>query len=307
MIRYIGKRLLLGAMTLFILMTATFFLMKAIPGSPFGPERQGLPPATLEKLNEKYNLDKPIGEQYTIYIKNVLSGDFGESLVRKGTSVTSILKKSFPVTARLGFVAFCFSMLAGITLGTIAALSKRKWVNNIVMILATAGVSVPSFLFALMLMIVFGVKLGWFPIIGLKTPMHYVLPALALSLYPISMVSRLVRSSMLEVIKQDYMTLARSKGTPQWLVIIKHGLRNCLIPVVTYAGPLMAFLMTGSFVIESLFSIPGMGAEFVNSVTNRDYTLIMALTIFFGSFIIIANIVTDIVTAMIDPRIKLGK
>ena len=173
----------------------------------------------LFRSNQTYNLDKSLGEQYAIYLRNIARFDFGDSLLRKGTSVISIIKNSFPVTAKLGFVAFCFSMIVGILLGIIAALSKQKWVNNIVMVLATAGVSIPSFLFALMIMIVFGVKLKWFPIIGLKTPMHYVMPTIALSLYPISMVSRLVRSSMLAVVKQDYMVLAKSKGTHQWIII----------------------------------------------------------------------------------------
>lgn len=175
------------------------------------------------------------------------------------------------------------------------------------MFVATIGISVPSFLYAMLLMIVFGVMLGWLPIIGLKTPLHYIMPAFSLALYPISMITRLVRTSMKEVMKQDYIVLARSKGTPTIKVILGHALKNCLIPVVTYAGPLLAFLITGSFVIESLFSIPGIGSEFVNSVTNRDYTMIMALTILFGSFIIIVNILTDLLVALIDPRVKLEK
>ena len=307
MIKYTLKRLLLGFITLFVLATVTFFLMKAIPGSPFGAEISQLPAATVEKLYAKYNLDKSIPEQYVIYLKNVIRGDFGESLLRKGTDVTTIIAKAAPVTMKLGAVAFVFSMLVGITLGIVAALTKYRWISNAVMVLATVGVSVPSFLFALMLMIVFGVQLQILPIIGLKGPLNYIMPTVALSLYPISMVSRLVRSSMSEAVKQDYMVLARSKGTAPFWVIVKHGLKNCLIPVVTYAGPLVAYLMTGSFVIESLFSIPGLGGEFVTSVTNRDYTLIMALTIFFGALIIIANILTDLLSALIDPRIKLEK
>lgn len=185
---------------------------------------------------------------------------------------------------------------------------KAGWTAAIMRsIFATVGVSVPSFLYALMLMTVFGVILQWLPFIGLKTPLHYILPAFSLSLYPISMVARLVRSSMTEAMKQDYMVLAKSKGTSPIKLIVKHALKNCLIPVVTYAGPLVAYLMTGSFVIESIFSIPGLGGEFVTSVTNRDYPLIMALTIFFGAFIIFTNLVSDLLTAMIDPRIKLEK
>ena len=307
MLKYAAKRLGMGLVTLFVLATATFFLMKAIPGSPFGAEVSQMSAAAVEKLYEKYDLDKSIPEQYVIYIKNVLHNDFGESMTRKGISVNSIIAKALPITAKLGGVAFVFSMVTGIVLGIIAALSKRQWVQNSVMIFATVGVSVPSFLYALMLMTVFGVILQWLPFIGLKTPLHYILPAFSLSLYPISMVARLVRSSMTEAMKQDYMVLAKSKGTSPIKLIVKHALKNCLIPVGTYAGPLVAYLMTGSFVIESIFSIPGLGGEFVTSVTNRDYPLIMALTIFFGAFIIFTNLVSDLLTAMIDPRIKLEK
>lgn len=307
MLKYTAKRLIIGVITLLVLATITFFLMKIIPGSPFGGELAQLSPEVREKLLAQYNLDKSIPEQFAIYIKNAATGDFGESMTRKGTPVMTIIGRCLPATMKVGAVAFVFAMAVGITLGIVAAFTKHKWVESAVMFLATIGVSVPSFLYALMLMIVFGVVLGWLPIIGLKGPLHYILPSFSLALYPISMVSRLVRSSMKEVMKQDYIVLAKSKGTPMIKIIVKHGLENCLIPVVTYAGPLLAFLITGSFVIENLFSIPGIGAEFVNSVSNRDYTMIMALTIIFGSFIIIANILTDLLVAAIDPRVKLSK
>lgn len=307
MLKYTAKRLIIGVITLLVLATITFFLMKIIPGSPFGGELAQLSPEVREKLLAQYNLDKSIPEQFAIYIKNAATGDFGESMTRKGTPVMTIIGRCLPATMKVGAVAFVFAMVVGITLGIIAAFTKHRWVESAVMFLATIGVSVPSFLYALMLMIVFGVVLGWLPIIGLKGPLHYILPSFSLALYPISMVSRLVRSSMKEVMKQDYIVLAKSKGTPMIKIIVKHGLKNCLIPVVTYAGPLLAFLITGSFVIENLFSIPGIGAEFVNSVSNRDYTMIMALTIIFGSFIIIANILTDLLVAAIDPRVKLSK
>ena len=307
MLKYTAKRLIIGVITLLVLATITFFLMKIIPGSPFGGELAQLSPEVREKLLAQYNLDKSIPEQFAIYIKNAATGDFGESMTRKGTPVMTIIGRCLPATMKVGAVAFVFAMAVGITLGIVAAFTKHKWVESAVMFLATIGVSVPSFLYALMLMVVFGVVLGWLPIIGLKGPLHYILPSFSLALYPISMVSRLVRSSMKEVMKQDYIVLAKSKGTPMIKIIVKHGLKNCLIPVVTYAGPLLAFLITGSFVIENLFSIPGIGAEFVNSVSNRDYTMIMALTIIFGSFIIIANILTDLLVAAIDPRVKLSK
>lgn len=307
MLKYTLKRLGVGVITLLVLATVTFFLMKLIPGSPFGAELAQLNPETREKLLAQYNLDKSIPEQFAIYLKNAVTGDFGESMTRKGQSVTEIIARCMPATIKVGLVAFVFAMTMGITLGIVAAFTKKRWVENSVMFLATIGVSVPSFLYALLLMIIFGVVLRWLPIIGLKGPLHYILPSFSLALYPISMVSRLVRSGMKEVMKQDYIVLARSKGTPMLKIIIKHGIKNCLIPVVNYAGPLLSFLVTGSFVIENLFSIPGIGAEFTNSVTNRDYTMIMALTIMFGAMIIIANIATDILVALIDPRVKLEK
>ena len=228
-------------------------------------------------------------------------------MTRKGQDVVDIIARCMPSTAKVGIVAFVFAMVAGITLGVIAAFTKKNWVESSVMFNATIGVSVPSFLYALLLMIIFGVMHHVLPIVGLKSPLHYVLPAFSLALHPISMVSRLVRSGMKEVMKQDYIVLARSKGTPMLKIILKHGLKNCLIPVVNYAGPMLSYLLTGSFVIENLFSIPGIGAEFTNSVTNRDYTMIMALTILFGVLIIVANIATDILVAFIDPRVKLDK
>lgn len=303
--KYIFKRLVIGVITLFALATITFFLMHIIPGSPFAGEMSKLPAAVKEMLIESYGLDKPIWEQFIDYLGNAMTGDFGTSLNRKGKLVTDIIMSGIGSTAQLGSVAFVIAMTVGITLGTVSAFSKQKWVSTAVAFIATIGISVPSFLLALLMMLLFGVILGWLPIMGLKTWQSFIMPGIALSLSPIAMISRLVRTSLMDVMRQDYMVLARSKGTSELGVIIKHALKNALVPVVTYAGPLIATLLTGSFVIESLFSIPGIGAEFVNSVSNRDYTLIMALTIFYGAFIIFANLVTDLVTALIDPRIRL--
>lgn len=305
MAKYVAKRLAIGVLTLFALATITFFLMHIIPGSPFAGETSKLPAAVKEKLIEKYGLDKPIGAQFVTYLGNALTGDFGTSLNRKGKAVVDIIKAGMPATASLGFVAFVIAMVVGIALGTIAAFSRHGWVSGAAAFIATIGVSVPSFLLSLLMMLLFGVLLHCLPIVGLSSWRHYIMPATALALAPIAMISRLVRTNLLEVMKQDYMVLARSKGTPESMVILRHALKNALVPVITYAGPLIATLLTGSFVVETLFSVPGIGAEFVNSVSNRDYTLIMALTIFYGAFIIIANIITDLITAMLDPRIRL--
>ena len=304
MFKYVLKRVLIGFVTLFVLGSATFFLMKATPGSPVNGERFKSKEAQ-ELAIIRYGLDRPVFEQYTMYLNNLAHGDLGESYVKEGVYVDKTIADTFPVTARLGGVAFLFALVVGITLGTTAALSKRKWVNNVCMFVATIGVSVPSFLLSMFLIIIFGVELRLLPFVGLRTPANYVLPIIALSLYPISMIARLTRSSMLEVMKQDYIILARSKGTSYKMVVIKHALKNAMLPVVTYAGPAFAFMLTGSFVVETMFSIPGTGKEFVSNMSNRDYQMIMGLTLFLGALIITFNIITDIVAAMIDPRIKL--
>ena len=303
--KYLVRRLLIGAVTLLALATITFFLMHAIPGSPFAGETSKLPVNIQARLIEHYGLDEPILVQYWKYLGNAVRGDFGTSLNRRGREVADIIMTGFPSSASLGAVAFCIAMGVGILLGTVAAFSRQRWVNNMVAFIATIGVSVPSFLLALMMMLLFGVTLRWLPMVGLSTWRHYVMPGVALALAPIAMISRLTKASLMEVMKQDYMVLARSKGTGQTMLIIRHALKNALIPIVTYAGPLLATLLTGSFVVETLFSVPGIGAEFVMSISNRDYTMIMALTILYGTCIIVCNIVTDLITAAMDPRIRL--
>ena len=302
--KYIIKRVLIGFVTLFVLASVTFFLMKATPGSPFSLAKYKTPEA-LAAAEAKYNLDKPLVEQYVIYLKGVAQGNLGESMINTGRSVSYYIKTGFPVTARLGLIAFVLALVGGIALGTGAALSRHKWVNNLCMFVATIGVSVPSFLIAMIMLIVFGVQLHILPFICLNSPLNYIMPALSLAFYPIAMIARLTRSSMLEVMNQDYIILARSKGTPYKKVVIKHALKNAMLPVVTYAGPMFAFMLTGSFVIESVFSIPGIGSAFVSCITTRDYPIIMGLTIFLGFLVITFNLITDILSAIIDPRIKL--
>lgn len=302
--KYIIKRVLIGFVTLFVLASVTFFLMKATPGSPFSLAKYKTPEA-LAAAEAKYNLDKPLMEQYVIYLKGVAQGNLGESMINTGRSVSYYIKTGFPVTARLGLIAFVLALVGGIALGTGAALSRHKWVNNLCMFVATIGVSVPSFLIAMIMLIVFGVQLHILPFIGLNSLLNYIMPALSLAFYPIAMIARLTRSSMLEVMNQDYIILARSKGTPYKKVVIKHALKNAMLPVVTYAGPMFAFMLTGSFVIESVFSIPGIGSAFVSCITTRDYPIIMGLTIFLGFLVITFNLITDILSAIIDPRIKL--
>ncbi|MCF0108916.1 MAG: ABC transporter permease [Erysipelotrichaceae bacterium] len=307
MFKYIIKRLLIGCVTLFILATLTFFGMKAMPGDPFSQDNKVLSAQTIAALNAKYGLDKPVTEQYVIYLNNALHGDFGESISKKGQMVTDIIVKRAPVTAKLGVVAFTIALVVGLSFGIISALTKRRWVNSLITAFATMGVSVPGFLFAMIIMYIFGVKLRMLPVMGLDTAKHFIMPSIALSLSSISMITRLTRSSLRDEMHKDYITLARSKGTSEFWVTVKHGLKNALLPVITYCGPMFAGLVTGSMVIETLFSIPGIGAEFTNSITNRDYTLVMGLTLFFGAIVIIMNLVSDVVAAIVDPRIKLGK
>ena len=303
--KYVIKRLLIGVVTLFALATITFFLMHAIPGSPFAGETSKLPANIKETLTEYYGLDDPIYIQYMKYMRNAIRGDFGTSLSHNGRDVIDIIKLGISHSARLGAVAFCIAIGVGVFLGTVAAFSKHRWVNGVAAFIATIGASVPSFLLALLMMMLFGVMLRWLPIVGLSSWRHYIMPGFALALSPIAMISRLTRTSLLEVMKQDYMVLAKSKGISQRRLITRHALKNALVPVITYAGPLLATLLTGSFVIETLFSVPGIGAEFVTSVSSRDYTMIMALTMFYGAFIILFNIVTDLITAVLDPRVRL--
>ena len=304
MVKYLLKRIILGVVTVFLLATVTFVLAHAMPGNPFTSEKP-IPPERMEMLLKRYGLDKPPLEQYWIFIKNLAHGQFGESIFYTGRTVESIIMTRLPVSARLGIAAFGFSIVVGIAFGMAAALSKRGWIKSALMAFATLGVSVPGFLFALMLMIIFGVELGILPIMGLSTPWHYILPGLSLALSPIASFTRMIRSSMTEVIKQDYMILARAKGLSMTSVYIRHGLKNALLPVITMAGPMIASFLMGSVVVENLFSIPGIGSEFVSSINNRDYTLIMGLVVFLGAFLVVAILLTDILNALIDPRIRI--
>ena len=303
--KYVIKRLWVGVVTLFVLATITFFLMHAIPDSPFAGETAKLSPGIRTAVTEFYGLDEPLYVQYIKYLGNVIRGDFGTSLSHNGRSVQDIIKLDIAVSARLGTVAFCIAVVVGIVLGMVAVFAKHRWLKDSVAFMATVGASIPSFLLALIMIMIFGVTLRWLPTVGLSTWRHYIMPGLALAMAPIAMISRLTRNSLTEVMKQDYMVLAKSKGTASLTLIARHGAKNALTPVITYAGPLLASLLTGSFVIETLFSVPGLGAEFVSSVANRDYTMIMALTVYYGAIVISFTIVTDLITAALDPRIRL--
>ena len=304
MTKYALKRILVGLVTIFILATIVFVLMKTLPGGPFDSDRE-TDPRVRAILEAHYNLDKPVLTQYRLYLQDVLQGNLGESFKKSGITVTDMIVRLSPTTMRLGGVALLFALTMGITLGIISALTKKQWVKGLIVIFATVGVSIPGFLLALFLIYLFTVRLGWLPTIGLSTWKHYIMPALALSFYPIAFISRMTRSTLNEVTRQDYIIMARSKGISPIAVIFKHDLKNTLIPVVTYLGPLIANLMTGSFVVETMFAIPGIGREFVESITGRDYPVIMGLTVFLGTFIVAMNLLSDLAIALVDPRIRL--
>ena len=304
MVKYIAKRLLIGVVTLFALATITFFLMHIIPGSPFAGETSKLPAAVKEKLIEKYGLDQPLSVQFATYLRNALTGDFGTSLNRKGKAVVDIIRAGMPATASLGLVAFCIAMVAGIALGTVSAFSKRRWVGGLVAFTSTIGVSVPSFLLALLMMVLFGVVLRWLPIVGLSSWEHYILPAVALAMAPIAMIARLVRTNLMEVMRQDYMVLARSKGTSELMVILRHALKNALIPVVTYIGMDFGGMLAGAILTETVFNWPGIGFETYRAISQRDWPIVMGSVTVIVVVVMVINLIVDISYAFLDPRIR---
>lgn len=308
MFGYLIKRVIAGLATIFVLITITFFLMHIIPGGPFSaPEDRNITPEMIERIEQKYGLDDPLSEQYVRYLKNILHGDLGFSFTQPDLSVNNIIKQGFPATAKLGVLATLVSLVAGICLGMIAAIRRGRWPDRVAMVIATMGISIPSFVLAVLLMFLFCGVLKVLPNFGLSTWKHYLLPVAGLSFSSIAIITRLTRSSMLEVLRQDYIRTARAKGLKEMQVIFRHALKNAILPVVTYAGPMIAALLTGGFVIESLYSIPGIGREYVNSINNRDYSVLLGMTIYFGTLIVIANILVDVIYALIDPRIKFQK
>ena len=303
MVKYIGKRLLTSIVTFWAVVTIVFFLVRMMPGGPFDGEK--ITPDMKAQLNEKYGLDKPVGEQYTIYMKNLLKGDFGKSMKYKGREVLTTIKKSFPNSAKVGTASIIFSVVAGVLLGIIAALKADKWPDRVCMVLATLGITIPSFVMGTFLIYIFTVKLKLLPATGLGKPSNYIMPVLALSGSSMAFITRLTRSKLIEVLKSDYIRTAKAKGLSGKTIIFKHALRNSLIPVVTYLGPLVASVLTGSFVVEKIFAIPCLGNEFTLSITNRDYTSLLGVTAFYCTLIVICNLLVDIVYVLIDPRIKL--
>ena len=284
MAKYVTKRVLLAIATVFIVCGITFFSMNAIPGGPFDGEK-ALSPEVKEALEKRFNLDKPVPEQFVLYLENLAHGDFG-------------------VSAKLGGMAIITALILGLIFGSIAALTRNKLPDRLIIFFSTLFTSLPSFVFASLLLLVFCVTLKWIPVWSPNNP-NYLLPVIALSAYPMAYITRLTKTSMLDVMGQDYVRTARAKGVAKIKVIFKHTLRNALIPVVTYVGPMTASILTGSLVVEKIFTIGGLGAKFVEGITNRDYPMIMGTTIFLAVLMVTMNLITDIVYKAIDPRIKL--
>lgn len=302
--KYIIKRVALGLLSIFIVATITFCLMNLVPGGPFVAEKS-ISKAAQEALNAKYGLDKPFLQRYLTYMGDLLKGDMGLSLKQRGRTVSDIIFSKLPVSMRLAGVAVAVSLLVGIPLGCLSAYNRGKFADNFIIVLATCGIAIPSFITSVILLYTFGSKLQLLPTIGLNTLSSYIMPVTALSIYPTAYITRLMRSSLLDVMGQDYIRTARAKGLGNFKILFKHAIRNAILPVITYVGPMLASLMTGSFVVEKIFTIPGLGREFVSAITNRDYTMIMGTTILLATFIIIANVIVDILYKIIDPRIKL--
>jgi oligopeptide transport system permease protein len=300
--KYIVKRILLAILTVIIISIITFAAMNAIPGGPFNKEKASNP-TVIAAMEARYNLDKPVTQQYFLYMKRILKGDFGVSL-KNGRDIAAIFSESFPISAKLGLTAALLAIIVGIILGSTAALMRNRWPDRLIVFFVTLITAMPSFVVATLLLYFFCMKLGLVQAFAAGSN-QFVLPVIALSMSPMAYITRLTKTSMLDVLGQDYIRTAKAKGVPQLKVIFIHGLRNALIPVITYVGPMIAGIVTGSMVVESIFNIGGLGAKFVSSISDRDYTMIMATTIFLAVVMVIANLVTDIVYKFVDPRIKL--
>ena len=304
---YILKRLALAIFTIWVVITITFFVMHAVPGGPFASEK-ATTPAVKAALEAKYGLDKPLSQQYWTYLKDVVTKfDFGPSLKQRGRMVTDIIGDGMKTSAKLGIMAAVGAAAVGIVLGAVAALRRNKFIDRLIMVITTAFVSMPAFIMGSLLLTLFAIKLGWLPAnASAKAGVSgLILPVITLALYPGAYITRLTRSSMLDVLGQDYIRTAKAKGVSGGKIIFGHALKNSLIPVLTYFGPMLAYIVTGSLVVEKIFAVPGIGRAFVNSITGRDYPLIMGTTIILATLIVVMNLLTDILYKVVDPRITL--
>ncbi|MCY7785016.1 MULTISPECIES: dipeptide ABC transporter permease DppB [unclassified Bacillus (in: firmicutes)] len=306
MARYMIKRFWAMAATILVITTLTFVLMKVIPGSPFNEER-GTNEAVQKNLEAYYHLDDPLIFQYIFYLKSIITFDFGPSIKKPSDSVNDMLERGFPVSFELGMTAIVIAVISGLVLGIVAALRRNGFLDYAAMSLAVLGISIPNFILATLLIQQFAVNLKLFPAATWTSPIHMVLPTAALAVGPMAIIARLTRSSMVEVLTQDYIRTAKAKGLSPFKIIVKHALRNALMPVITVLGTLVASILTGSFVIEEIFAIPGMGKYFVESINQRDYPVIMGTTVFYSVILIIMLFLVDLAYGLLDPRIKLHK
>ena len=305
MAKYILKRILISLATLLVLITAVFFLVRLMPGDPFASEK--MPPDVKANLEAYYGLDKPMIVQYFTYMGQLLQGNMGYSMKYSNKTVNDIIASTFPYSADLGIRALCFAVCFGIILGIIAALRRGKPLDYGCILIAIIGTSVPDFIMGSLLQYFFGVQWKLLPVAQYTTWRHTILPAIAVGFYSLASISRYMRTSMLEVISQDYIKTAKSKGISNFRITWKHQIRNAIMPVVTMMGPLVASVLTGTFVIEAMFVVPGMGKYYVESISTYDYTIVLGITIFYGAFLVICNTIVDILYGFIDPRIKIAK
>ncbi|GGD10565.1 ABC transporter permease [Pontibacillus salipaludis] len=306
MLKYIVKRFFLMILTIFIIATLTFFLMNAIPGSPFNEEKTSNA-VVQQNLEKHFNLDKPLPVQYVLYLKSIITFDFGPSIKQPTETVNSLLGRGFPISAELGIWTILVALISGITLGVVAALRHNKLIDYTAMTIAVLGISIPNFVLATLVIQVIAVDLKLLPAATWNSPQHMILPIIALATGPMAIIARLTRSSMLETLTQDYIKTARAKGLSPFKIVVKHALRNALMPVVTILGTLLAGVLTGTFVIEKIFAIPGMGKYFVQGINQRDYPVIMGTTVFYSTFLVMMLFLVDIMYGVLDPRIKLHK
>lgn len=305
MFRYILKRICIGLLVLWLIATLTFFLAHAMPGGPFTRDK-ALPEAILKNLNARYHLDDPIIKQYSDYMKNIIRGDFGPSFRYPTETVNDLIERGFPVSATIGLLALALALIIGIPAGIISALKQNKWQDAASLFITTILISVPNFIIATLLMYLFAYKLRWFPAALWGTAKQAVLPTIALTGYPLAFITKLMRSSALEVMGQDFILTCKAKGMPGYIVIYRHILKNSILPVLTILGPITASVLMGGLVVERIFAIPGLGQHLINGIFNRDYTVIMGLTVFYAFLLITATLVVDIAYCMVDPRISLA-
>ncbi|MFU2089968.1 oligopeptide ABC transporter permease OppB [Avibacterium avium] len=305
MLKLIFRRILEAIPTLFILITVSFFMMRLAPGSPFSSEKN-YPPEVIANIEAKYHLNEPLMVQYGIYLKDLAHGDFGPSFKYKDYTVNQLVAQAFPVSLKLGFSAFLIALVCGVSAGVIAALKQNKWLDYLIMTFAMTGIVVPSFVVAPLLVLIFSITLKWLPSGGWEGGQltNMILPMIALSLSYIASIARIMRSSMIEVLHSNFIRTAKAKGLPMSRIILKHALRPALLPVISYMGPAFVGIITGSMVIESIFVLPGIGQLFVNGALNRDYSLVLSLTILVGTLTIVFNAIVDILYAVIDPKIR---